>query len=97
MNINEMLYLGNELINESKYYVYNTKEEIEDYGEEKPEYRREFTSEGLKNQIIGTIMNADNGENPYQQIRTCIDKMPDEWIIQFLEVINGDTVEKISD
>lgn len=81
---------------EALYKVYNKEEEIAEYGEEKPEYRTADDAESLRRQFIGTIMSGDS-ENTLQNLKACIDKMPDEWVAQFLEVINGDTIEKVNE
>ena len=82
----------------AKYYVYNVDEEIETYGQEKPEYRREYDSDALRLQFIGTIMTSDGDEkDPLRILRKAIDKMSDEWVAEFLRVQNGDVVEKVSE
>lgn len=82
---------------ETIYKVYNPQEEIEEYGQEKPEYRRDYTSEDLRKQFIGTIMMSNNDPNPWKLLRDCIDKMSDEWVAEFLKVINGDVVEQVNE
>ena len=81
---------------EALYKVYNKEEEIAEYGEEKPEYRRVDDGESLRRQFIGTVMTGDAG-TLIKNLKACIDKMPDEWVAQFLEAINGDTVERVNE
>lgn len=82
---------------ETIYKVYNKQEEIEEYGQEKPEYRRNYNSEDLRKQFIGTVMMSNNDPNPWKLLRDAIDKMPDEWVAEFLRVINGDVVEQVNE
>ena len=78
---------------EDLYKIWNPKEEAEEGLT--AENRQTYNSENLRNMFIGTLMSADNGDNAYQQIRTCIDKMSDEWVLEFLKVMNGDEYERV--
>lgn len=82
---------------EAIYKIYNTQEEVEEYGQEKPEFRRDFDSEDLRKQFIGTVLTSGNDNNPMKLLKDCIDKMPDQWVAEFITVINGDTVENVSE
>lgn len=82
---------------EAIYKVYNTHEEVEEYGQEKPEFRRDFDSEDLRKQFIGTVLTSGEDNNPMKLLKDCIDKMPDEWVAEFIRTINGDNVEKVSE
>lgn len=82
--------------NETKYHVYSVKEEIEEYGQEKPEYRRTYDSKDLRSMFIGTLVTS--GVNDMTDaLRDAIDKMPDEWVADFLRVQNDEFVEKINE
>lgn len=82
---------------EAIYKVYNTQEELEEYGQEKPEFRRDFDSEDLRKQFIGIVLTSGNDNNSMKLLKDCIDKMPDEWVAEFIRTINGDNVEKVSE
>lgn len=82
---------------EAIYKVYNPQEEIEEYGQEKPEFRRDFDSEDLRKQFIGTILTSGTDNNPMKLLKDCIEKMSDDWVAEFLKVINGDVVEQVNE
>lgn len=82
---------------ETIYKVYNPQEEIEEYGQEKPEFRRDFDSEDLRKQFIGTILTSGTDNNPMKLLKDCIEKMSDDWVAEFLKVINGDVVERVNE
>ena len=44
--------------------------------------------------MLGTLSTMGK-ENIVQALIETMDKMPDSWIIEFLETINGDIVEKV--
>ena len=81
-------------INEAEYKIYNTQEEAEEGLS--PETRQTYNEEDIRNMFIGTIYGQTNS-NTINFLRSAINKMPDEWVLEFLKVINGDTVEKISE
>jgi ribosome-associated translation inhibitor RaiA len=82
---------------ESIYKVYNPREEEEEKRlTGKDTYRNNYSAEDLRNMFIGTIMTSDR-EDFIKALRNYINKMPDEWVAEFLKVINGDVVEKVSE
>lgn len=83
-----------EAINEAQYKIYNTQEEAEEGLS--PETRQTYDEKDIRNIFIGTIYGETNS-NTIDFLRSAINKMPDEWVLEFLKVINGDTVEKISE
>ena len=74
--------------------VYNKQEETEEGLT--PENRRNYSSEELRNIFIGTIYGETN-QNTINFLRNAINKMSDEWVAEFLKVVNGDTVEKVNE
>ena len=81
-------------LKEAQYQVYNKQEETEEGLT--PENRRNYSSEDLRNIFIGTIYGETNS-NTIDFLRSAINKMPDEWVLEFLKVVNGDTVEKVNE
>lgn len=81
-------------IDEALYHVYNTEEEQEEGLT--PEERQTYDGENLRNMFIGSLDYA-SGDDIIKALRQAIDKMPDEWVADFLRVQNGDTVEVISE
>lgn len=81
-------------INEAQYKIYNTQEEAEEGLS--PETRQTYDEKDIRNIFIGTIYGETNS-NTIDFLRSAINKMPDEWVLEFLKVVNGDTVEKISE
>lgn len=77
---------------EELYTVYNPQEEQEEGLN--PENRSKFDSKELRNIMLGTLSTMGK-ENIVQALIETMDKMPDSWIIEFLETINGDIVEKV--
>ena len=77
---------------EELYTVYNPQEEQEEGLN--PENRSKFDSKELRNIMLGTLSTMGK-ENIVQSLIETMDKMPDSWIIEFLETINGDIVEKV--
>ena len=78
-----------EQLMETIYKVYNPQEETE-------ETARTYDSENLRNMFIGTIFGGEH-QDTINNLRDCIDKMPDEWVAEFLKVINGDVVEQVNE
>ena len=81
-------------INEAQYKIYNTQEEAEEGLS--PETRQTYDEKDIRNIFIGTIYGETNS-NTIDFLRSAINKMPDEWVLEFLKVINGDTVEKVNE
>jgi hypothetical protein len=74
---------------ETIYKVYNPQEETK-------ETARTYDSENLRNMFIGTIFGGEHLDT-INNLRDCIDKMSDEWVAEFLRVINGDVVEQVNE
>ena len=81
-------------LKEAQYQVYNKQEETEEGLI--PENRRNYSSEELRNIFIGTIYGETN-QNTINFLRNAINKMSDEWVLEFLKVVNGDEVEKVNE
>lgn len=81
-------------LKEAQYQVYNKQEETEEGLT--PENRRNYSSEELRNIFIGTIYGETN-QNTINFLRNAINKMSDEWVAEFLKVVNGDEVEKVNE
>lgn len=78
-----------EQLMETIYKVYNPQEESK-------ETARTYDSENLRNMFIGTIFGGEH-QDTINNLRDCIDKMSDEWVAEFLKVINGDVVEQVNE
>lgn len=74
---------------EAIYKVYNPQEENK-------ETARTYDSENLRNMFIGTIFGGEH-QDTIKNLRDCINKMSDDWVAEFLKVINGDVVEPIQE
>ena len=74
---------------ETIYKVYNPQEETK-------ETARTYDSENLRNMFIGTIFGGEH-EDTIKNLRDCINKMSDDWVAEFLKVINGDVVEQVNE
>ena len=74
---------------ETIYKVYNPQEEDK-------ETARTYDSENLRNMFIGTIFGGEH-QDTINNLRDCIDKMSDEWVAEFLKVINWDVVEQVNE
>ena len=74
---------------EAIYKVYNPQEENK-------ETARTYDSENLRNMFIGTIFGGDH-QDTINNLRDCINKMSDDWVAEFLKVINGDVVEQVNE
>lgn len=74
---------------ETIYKVYNPQEETK-------ETARTYDGENLRNMFIGTIFGGEH-QDTINNLRDCIDKMSDEWVAEFLKVINGDVVEQVNE
>lgn len=72
---------------EAMYKISNIEKDIPE------ETKITYDSKQIRNIFMGTILEAD--EDFIQALRKCIDKMPDAWVIEFLETINGDSVNQI--
>lgn len=88
MNIHELL----NKLDEAYYYVYNPQEEKEEGI--RPEERRPYSSEELRNIFIGSLSTKGNF---IAELRKDIDNMSDEWVAEFIRVKNADVVEKVSE
>ena len=77
MNARELLEL---------YAVYSPSEEAS----EPNVHRGEYDAEGIRNIMMSYFMHRDI-KNVFDALREYIDKMPDEWVIEFLRH-QGDTV-----
>ena len=64
---------------EELYTVYNPNDE-----QDRPS---NFDSKELRNLMIGALLELD--EDMTQALIKAMDKMPDSWIIEFIETING--------
>lgn len=83
-------------MDEALYKVYNKQEEEEEGLT--PENRQTYGGKELRNMFIGSLnYPSDNIKDFVQSLRDAIDKMPDEWIAEFLRVQNGDTVEPVTE
>jgi hypothetical protein len=81
-------------MDEALYKVYNKQEEEEEGLT--PENRQTYGGKELRNMFIGSLnYPSDNIKDFVQSLRDAIDKMPDEWIAEFLRVQNGDVVEPV--
>jgi hypothetical protein len=78
-----------EQLMETIYKVYNPQEETK-------ETARTYDSENLRNMFIGTIFGGEH-QDTINNLRDCIDKMSDDWVAEFLKVINGDVVEQVNE
>jgi hypothetical protein len=78
-----------EQLMETIYKVYNPQEETK-------ETARTYDSENLRNMFIGTIFGGEH-QDTINNLRDCIDKMSDNWVAEFLKVINGDVVEQVNE
>lgn len=76
-----------------KYYVYNPEEEQEEAKFGKTVYRNKYDGKDLRNMFIGSLRYGNTVQSVIDGIREAIDKMPDEWIAEFLKVQNNDVVE----
>lgn len=74
---------------EAIYKVYNPQEENK-------ETARTYDSENLRNMFIGTIFGGEH-QDTIKNLRDCINKMSDDWVAEFLKVINGDVVEQVNE
>ena len=79
---------------EELYTVYNPQEEQEEGLN--PENRSKFDSKQLRNIMLGTLSTMGK-ENIVEALIEVLNKMSDSWVIEFLETINGDVVEPISE
>lgn len=77
---------------EELYTVYNPQEEQEEGLN--PENRSKFDSKELRNIMLGTLSTMGK-ENIVEALIEALNKMSDSWVIEFLETINGDVVEKV--
>lgn len=64
---------------EELYIVYNPNDE--------QDIPSKFDSKELRNLMIGALLELD--EDMTQALIKAMDKMPDSWIIEFIETING--------
>ena len=81
-------------MDEALYKVYNKQEEEEEGLT--PKNRQTYGGKELRNMFIGSLnYPSDNIKDFVQSLRDAIDKMPDEWIAEFLRVQNGDVVEPV--
>ena len=64
---------------EELYTVYNPNDE--------QDIPSKFDSKELRNLMIGALLELD--EDMTQALIKAMDKMPDSWIIEFIETING--------
>lgn len=80
-------------LKEALYHVYNPQEEEEE--NLTPANRQPYDSEDLRQIFMGTLFTM--GKNLQDALLEAIDKMPDSWIIEFLEVINNDKVDIIKE
>ena len=80
-----------------RYLVYNPEEEREEKETTgKDTYRGKYDGNDLRNMFIGSLkFNSDNSQSIIDGIREAINKMPDEWVAEFLRVQNGDVVEPV--
>ena len=80
-----------------KYLVYNPEEEREEKETTgKDTYRGQYDGNDLRNMFLGSIQfDSSNAQSIIDGIRKAIDKMPDEWVAEFLRVQNGDVVEPV--
>lgn len=86
-------------LTEAQYQVYNKQEETEEKETTgKDTYRGQYDGNDLRNMFIGSLkFDSGNAQSIIDGIREAINKMPDEWVAEFLKVVNGDVVEKISE
>lgn len=83
-------------LKEAQYQVYNKQEETEEGLT--PENRQTYNSEDIRNMFMGTLLTGNfKGDKLWGSLREAINKMSDEWVLEFLKVVNGDTVEKVNE
>lgn len=80
-------------LKEALYHVYNPQEEEEE--NLTSVNRQPYDSEDLRQIFMGTLFTM--GKDLKDALLIAIDKMPDSWIIEFLEVINNDKVDIIKE
>lgn len=78
---------------EDLYNVYNLEEESEE--NLTPENRAKYNSQQIRNIMLETIM--EFSADMTDAIIIAMNNMPDSWIIEFLETVNGDVVEKVNE
>ena len=77
-----------------KYLVYSPKEVEYEQKFGRDVHKGPYTSKDLRNMFIGTLnYPSNNAQDIIDSLRDAIDKMPDEWIAEFLRVQNDYTVE----
>lgn len=80
-------------LKEALYHVYNPQEEEEE--NLTSANRQPYDSKDLRQIFMGTLFTM--GKDLQGALLEAIDKMPDSWIIEFLEVINNDKVDVIKE
>ena len=82
----------------NKYYVYNPEEEQEEAKFGRTIYRNKYNGKDLRNMFMGTLNYPTNNLKDFvDSLRKAIDKMPDEWVAEFLKVQNGDVTEPVTE
>lgn len=83
----------NQQLKEALYHVYNPQEEEEE--NLTSANRQPYDSKDLRQIFMGTLFTM--GKDLQGALLEAIDKMPDSWIIEFLEVINNDKIDIIKE
>ena len=81
-------------INEAQYRVYNAQE-FTNAGED-PKDAPLYDEKDIRNIFIGSIW-GDTNSNTIKFLRNAINQMSDEWVLEFLKVVNGSTIEKVNE
>lgn len=81
----------------NKYNVYNPKEIEYESKLGHTVHCGPYSRKDLRNMFIGTLKYGETVQSVIDGIREAIDKMPDEWVAEFLKVQNGDVVELVNE
>ena len=81
----------------NKYNVYNPKEIEYESKLGHTVHCGPYSRKDLRNMFIGTLKYGKTVQSVIDGIREAIDKMPDEWVAEFLKVQNGDVVELVNE
>lgn len=74
-------------INEDNHYIILSKEEEDNQG------KTIFNSKEIRNMFIGTLLELD--ADPMKAIEKALNKMPDEWINEFIKTLNDYQIQKV--
>lgn len=83
---------------EELYTVYSPSEEQYELSIGHTFERNKYDGKSLRNMFIGSLnYPTNNAQDLVDSLRNAIDKMPDEWVAEFLRVQNGYVVEPVTE